>query len=109
MAAEVDVNQSTGEVTPQRFVIAQDCGPISNPDAMRNQLEGGALQGMSRALGEEVTWDDQRVTSIDWRTFHSLPLGFDVPTVESVLVNRTDVEASGAGETAITLVAAAIG
>jgi CO/xanthine dehydrogenase Mo-binding subunit len=64
---------------------------------------------MSRALGEEVTWDDHKVTSIDWRTFHSLSLGSDVPSIESVLVNRTDVEASGAGETAITIVGAAIG
>ena len=76
---------------------------------MRNQLEGGALQGLSRALGEEVTWDDRKVTSIDWRTYHSLPLGFAVPAVESVLINRTGVEALGAGETAITIVAAAVG
>jgi nicotinate dehydrogenase subunit B len=76
---------------------------------MRNQLEGGALQGLSRALGEEVTWDDRKVTSINWLTYHSLPLGFDVPIVESVLINRTGVEASGAGETAITIVAAAVG
>ena len=109
MVAEIDVDQATGRVKATRFVVAQDCGPISNPDGMRNQIEGGALQGMSRALGEEVTWDDQKVTSIDWRTFHSLPLGFDVPVIESVLVNRTDVEATGAGETAITIVAAAIG
>jgi len=109
MVAQVDVDQATGNVRVTRLVVAQDCGPISNPDAMRNQLEGGALQGMSRALGEEVTWDDQKVTSIDWRTFHSLPLGFDVPIIETVLVNRTDVEALGAGETAITIVAAAIG
>ena len=93
----------------KRLVVAQDCGPISNPDGMRNQLEGGALQGMSRALGEEVTWDDQKVTSIDWRTYHSLPLGDEVPAIESVLINRPDVEATGAGETAITVIAAAIG
>ena len=109
MVAEVEVDQATGRVTATRFVVAQDCGPISNPDGMRNQIEGGALQGMSRAMGEEVTWDDHKVTSIDWRTFHSLPLGFRVPVIESVLVNRTDVEATGAGETAITIVAAAIG
>jgi CO/xanthine dehydrogenase Mo-binding subunit len=109
MVAEVDVDLGSGRVTAKRFVVAQDCGPISNPDGMRNQIEGGALQGMSRALGEEVTWDDQRVTSIDWRTFHSLPLGFAIPTIESVLVNRTDVEATGAGETAITIIAAALG
>ena len=27
-----------------------DAGPISNPDGLKNQVEGGALQGMSRAL-----------------------------------------------------------
>ena len=64
---------------------------------------------MSRALGEEVTWDDHNVTSIDWRTYHSLPLGFAVPKIEVVLLNRPDVPATGAGETAITVVAGAIG
>jgi CO/xanthine dehydrogenase Mo-binding subunit len=76
---------------------------------MKNQIEGGALQGMSRALGEAVTWDDRKVTSVDWRTYHSLTLGADVPAIESVLINRPDGEAMGAGETTITLVAAAIG
>jgi CO/xanthine dehydrogenase Mo-binding subunit len=109
MVAEVEVDLATGRITARRFVVAQDCGPISNPDGMRNQIEGGALQGMSRALGEEVTWDDQKVTSIDWRTFHSLPLGFEAPAIDSVLINRTEAEACGAGETAITIVAAAIG
>jgi len=92
----------------RRLVIAHDCGPMSNPDGVRNQLEGGALQGLSRALGEEVTWDDQKVTSIDWRTYHSLTLGAEVRTVECVLINRPDAEANGAGETAITIVAAAV-
>ena len=76
---------------------------------MRNQIEGGALQGLSRALGEEVTWDEHRVTSVDWRSYRSLPLGFNLPAIESVLINRTDAEATGAGETAITVVAAAVG
>jgi nicotinate dehydrogenase subunit B len=109
MVAEVAVDLASGRITATRFVVAQDCGPISNPDGMKNQIEGGALQGLSRALGEEVTWDDQKVTSVDWRTYHSLTLGFDVATIESVLINRSGVEATGAGETAITIVAPAIG
>ena len=109
MVVEADVDQDTGRVLVKRIVVSNDCGPISNPDGLRNQLEGGALQGMSRALGEEVTWDDQKVTSVDWRTYHSLPLGFAVPRIETVLVNRPDEAATGAGETSITIVAAAIG
>ncbi|MBI1872545.1 MAG: xanthine dehydrogenase family protein molybdopterin-binding subunit [Acidobacteria bacterium] len=109
LVAEVDVDQSTGRISVTRFVASQDCGPISTPDGMKNQIEGGALQGMSRALGEEVTWDGTKVTSVDWRTYRSLTLGADVPTIESVLIDRRDAEAMGAGETTITLVAAAIG
>jgi CO/xanthine dehydrogenase Mo-binding subunit len=109
MVAEVDVDQETGRITAKRFFIAQDCGPISNPEGMKNQLEGGALQGLSRALGEEVTWNDTQITSVDWRTYRSLSLGSAMPTIESVLVRRDDGEAMGAGETAITIVAAAVG
>ena len=109
LIAEVDVDPGSGRVQVKRFVAAHDCGPISNPAGLRNQIEGGVLQGMSRALGEEVTWDDRQVTSIDWSTYHSLRLGIEVPVIDCVLVNRSDVEATGAGETAITVVAAAIG
>ena len=109
MVAEVEVDQDTGKVAVKHMVVCNDVGPISNPDGLRNQIEGGALQGMSRALLEEVTWDDRKVTSVDWRTYRTLPLGFAVPKVEAVLLNQTDEEATGAGETSITLVAAALG
>ena len=109
LVAEIEVNQDTGKIVVKRMVAASDVGPISNPDGLRNQVEGGALQGLSRCLGEEVTWDNEKITSVDWRTYHSLPLGFEVPKIECVLINRTEGEAMGAGETSITLVAAAIG
>jgi nicotinate dehydrogenase subunit B len=109
LAAEVQVNQDSGAVRATRLVVAQDVGPISSPDGLRNQLEGGALQGLSRALGEEVTWDDQKITSIDWNTYKTLYVGSNLPVIESVLIDRPESEAMGAGETAITIVAAAVG
>jgi nicotinate dehydrogenase subunit B len=109
IVVDLEVNQDTGKVVVKRIWAGIDVGPVSNPNGLRNQAEGGALQGMSRALGEEVTWDDQKVTSVDWRTYHSLPLGIELPKIECVLMNRPDDEATGAGETAITVMAAAIG
>ena len=108
MVAEVDVNQDSGVVTVRRLVIANDSGPISNPDGLRNQLEGGAIQGISRTLLEEVTWDDQKITSVDWRTYKPLFLNAEVPTIEIVLINRPDMPAAGAGETSVTVTAGAI-
>jgi CO/xanthine dehydrogenase Mo-binding subunit len=109
MVAEVDVDQTTGEIRVARLVIAQDSGPISNPDGIRHQIEGGALQGVSRALVEEVTWDARRVTSVDWRSYRTLSMGSALPHVEIVLISQPDTEACGAGEASITVVAAAIG
>jgi CO/xanthine dehydrogenase Mo-binding subunit len=107
--AEVSVDLESGRVAPKRFTVALDCGPISNPDGLRNQTEGGILQGTSRALLEEVRWDDKRVTSTDWESYTSLYLDFEAPAVEITLINRTDAPATGAGETAITLAPAVLG
>jgi CO/xanthine dehydrogenase Mo-binding subunit len=109
LVVEVDVNQDTGLVDVRRCVTAMDCGPISNPDGLRNQVEGGIIHGISRAMREEVTWNADRVTSVDWRTYRAWYLGDRVPVIDSVLINRPDAEAMGAGETSITVAAAAIG
>jgi CO/xanthine dehydrogenase Mo-binding subunit len=110
MVADVDVHLDTGVIDVTRLVMALDSGPISNPDGLRNQAEGGALHGVSRALFEEVVWDAEKVTSVDWRTYRTFPVGFNkVPKLETVLINTMDAEACGAGETSITVTAAAIG
>jgi CO/xanthine dehydrogenase Mo-binding subunit len=109
LIAEISVNLNTGMVRPTRFVVASDCGPISNPDGLRNQIEGGILQGLSRSLVEEVTWDRKRITSVDWETYKSFYLDYAPPPIEIVFVTPENVPATGAGETAITVVPAAIG
>ena len=109
LIADVEIDRTTGRVQPKKFVAALDCGPISNPDGLRNQVEGGILQGLSRTLVEEVTWDDRKVTSRNWKSYQSLHLGIEVPDIEVVLINRTGVPATGAGETAITLVPPVVG
>ena len=97
---------------------SDDAGPVSGTVFKVERGPAGEriayVRMFSGTLGRQdrvqVREDDERkVTSIDWRTYHSLPLGFDVPEVESVLIKRNGVEASGAGETAITIVAAAVG
>jgi len=108
LVAEVSVDQASGQVTVTRMVTSQDSGPVSNPDGLRQQMEGGALQGMSRALREEVRWNDRAITSVDWRTYPVYGFGEPLPVIETVLIDRPDVPHMGAGECTITIVAAAI-
>ncbi len=108
MVAEVEVERATGIIRAKRISVCVDCGPISNPEGLRNQTEGGTLQGLSRALYEEVTWDDHKITSVDWGTYRTYPLGFPIPAIEVAMINRPSENATGAGELAITIVAPAI-
>ena len=110
LVVEVEVDQDTGHVVARQFFAANDCGPITNPDGLKNQVEGGIYQGMSRALAEEVTWDDEKITSIDWITYPVQTFGrTPTPVITTVLIDRRDgQEAMGSGETTITIVAAAI-
>jgi nicotinate dehydrogenase subunit B len=109
LVADVAVNTRTGVIRPIKITVAIDCGPISNPDGLRNQVEGGILQGLSRALAEEVTWDSKSVTSVDWEGYSSLRLDYAMPAIETVFVVPENVSATGAGETSITVTPAAIG
>lgn len=97
---EVEVNRKTGKVRLTRAVIAQDCGLVINPDAVRNQIEGGVIQSASRALFEEVTFDRARVTSLDWETYPILRFK-DIPdAIDIVLLDRPDLPAMRVGEPA---------
>ncbi|MBM3784443.1 MAG: xanthine dehydrogenase family protein molybdopterin-binding subunit [Acidobacteria bacterium] len=106
--AEVDVNQASGAIVVKKFYQSQDSGPVSNPDGLKNQMEGGTLQGMSRAMREEVRWDDFGVTSVDWRRYNAFRFGEFVPEFVNVLLDRKGETQMGAGEGTITIAAAAI-
>jgi CO/xanthine dehydrogenase Mo-binding subunit len=105
--AAVAVDPASGEVRVSRVVVAHDCGRIINPDGVRNQVEGNIIQGVSRALKEEVTWDAHAVTSLTWETYPILIFP-EVPDVDVILIDRPDQPPWGAGEPAICVVAAAI-
>ncbi len=106
--AEIEVNRSNGQVVVKRIVCSHDCGLIVNPDGIKNQIEGNVIQGVSRALFEEVGFDANGVTSLDWNSYPILRFR-DVPDLEIVLINRPDVAPLGAGEPATIPLAAAIG
>ena len=111
---DVEVNRRTGRVWVKRIVCAHDCGLVINPEALIRTLEGGTLHTLSRALHEEVTFDTEKVTSVDWASYPTLT-HLDTPeSIEIVLVNgdpnpkRADLPHYGAGETMLKPTMAAI-
>jgi CO/xanthine dehydrogenase Mo-binding subunit len=108
VVADVEVDKASGKVAVKRVVCAHDCGLMINPDGVMNQVEGNVIQGVSRALYEEVMFDTNGgVTSLDWATYPILRFP-DLPDLEVVLINRPEMEPLGAGEGATIPPAAAI-
>jgi len=105
---EVAVERATGAVRVTRAVCAQDCGLMINPACVQAQLEGNIIQTLSRTLHEEITFDRQRVTSVDWASYPILRFP-EVPTLEFDLIQRLDQPPLGVGEAASTPVPAALG
>ena len=105
--AEVEVDRSTGQIRVTRLCIAHDCGQIINPDGVLNQIQGGAIQTVSRTLMEDVQWSGSKIESVDWATYPILRFP-DVPRVEAVLIDRPGQPTWGAGEQTPTTIPAAI-
>src|SRR5690606_17683825 len=85
--AEADVNRETGRVWVKRLVCAHDCGLVVNPQGLSHTVECGMLHGLSRALWEEVRFDGEKVTSVDWASHPSLRHSDTPEKIDVVLVN----------------------
>jgi nicotinate dehydrogenase subunit B len=99
IASEVEVNQETGRPRLVRAVAAVDSGQVVNPDGLANQIEGAIVQSMSWTLYESVTFDDTRITSIDWQTYPILRFDSVPESVEVHIINRPGQPFLGSGET----------
>ena len=99
--AEVDVDRETGKIYARKFTVAHDCGLIINPDGLVKTIEGNIVQGLSRTLWEEVQFDNATVTSVDWETYPILDITETPAEIDVVLINRPDIEPTGAGEPAM--------
>lgn len=107
LTAEVEVHRDTGQVRVTRICVSHDCGLVINPDGLRNQVEGGVIQTVSRTLIEEVMFDRQRVTSTDWAS-HPILRFPDVPEIVIDIIDRPQERPWGAGEPVAAVVPSAI-
>ena len=96
------------EVHLENIWIVADGGLVINPDGVRNQLEGGAIQGASWALKEQVTMSGVGVTSLDWDSYPILKFS-EVPEIDAVVLDQPDQPSLGVGECSVSPTAAAIG
>lgn len=101
------VRTTGGRVEVERLVSAFECGAILNPRNLEAQVEGCVIQGLGAALTEEIGFEGGRLLNGSFSRYR-VPRFRDVPPMETVLLDRTDIDSAGAGETPIIAVAPAL-
>jgi isoquinoline 1-oxidoreductase len=108
--AEVSVDPSSGQVKVERVVTAFECGAIINPDGLKNQVEGAVVMGLGGALFEAIRFENGKIQNAGFaKDKYRVPRFSDVPVLETILLDRKDLNSAGAGETPIVAVAPAVG
>ncbi len=80
-ACRVAIDESTGQVEVEDYVVVNDCGTIVNPMIVEGQIHGGVAQGIGAALIEAVGYDadgqPQSSTLLDYQ----VPVSATVPDI----------------------------
>lgn len=111
-AAEIEVDEETGEVRVTQYISLADAGRAINPKQCEGQDEGAAMQGLGHTLYEEMVYEGGQLLNanlVDYRVpgFLDLPEQF-----HTLLVENEDgpgpYGAKGLGEGGIVPVAPAV-
>jgi isoquinoline 1-oxidoreductase beta subunit len=104
--AEVSVDQNR-KLTVHRVTIAGDIGPIINMSGAENQCQGAVVDGLSTALGLEITIENGRVQQSNFHQYPILRIAHAPPRVDVHFI-QSDFPPTGVGEPALPPVAPAI-
>ena len=96
-----------GHVEVERMVSAFECGKILNPRNLQAQVDGCVIQGLGAALSEEIRFAEGQLLNGSFSRY-PVPRFRGVPPMETILLDRPDIEPAGAGETPIIAVAPAL-
>ncbi len=105
-AVELSVENGT-EIDVKRVVVAIDCGHVVHPDAVKAQIEGGVIWGLSSIMHEQITIQNGRVVQGNFTDYPVLKLAH-TPQIESIIMPSGGFW-GGVGEPPIGAVIPAIG
>jgi aerobic carbon-monoxide dehydrogenase large subunit len=101
-AAMVEVDIETGQVTIEKFLVAEDAGRLINPLIVDGQIHGGVAQGIANALLEEIIYDETGNILTATLADYLPPTAREIPPIEihhlETLTEASITKAKGLGE-----------
>ena len=86
---EVEVDPDTGDVRVVSYASVNDIGRVVSPTIARGQVDGGAVQGLGQALGEQMVYDDD-----SGQLLTGSFMDYAMPRADVGLVFRTEFDTS---------------
>jgi len=99
----VDANK---KITVHRVIVAGDVGPIVNLSGAENQCQGSVIDGLSTALGQELSIENGRIEQTNFDRYPLLRIAH-APQVEVHFI-QSDYSPTGCGEPALPPLAPAV-
>jgi len=100
-AAEVEVDEETGEVRILRYVACHDVGRAISVQRAEGQIQGAVSQGVGYALREEVESDEGVISSTLFADY-LIPTSLDLPDIQAIVLElypgKGPLGARGIGE-----------
>ncbi|HEY5643228.1 MAG TPA: molybdopterin cofactor-binding domain-containing protein [Woeseiaceae bacterium] len=106
-AHAIEVTVRDGQLSIDRIVAAIDCGLAVHPNAVEAQLQGATIDGLSAALGLEITVRDGRVQQEDFKDYPLAQIGHFPARFETHILPWDDVP-TGVGEMGLPSAAPAL-
>ncbi len=97
-AVAMEVTVERDNVHVRRVAATVDTGQVVNPDGVRNQVEGGILQSLSWTLLESVSFDTQRILSLNWAKYPIMRFSAVPDSVDVQIIDRPGEVFLGCGE-----------
>lgn len=97
----VAVDRETGSYRLTGYAAIQDTGRTINPPEVEGQIHGGVLQGLARAMGEQLAYDGGGQLRTGSFLDYELPTADQVPAIDVQIVEvraSTGIGTRGVGE-----------
>ena len=85
---KVDLDPLSGEIKPIKYVAIQDVGLAINPMLVEGQLAGGAIQGLSIGLYEDMHFSDDGQLMTGTFMDYTMPRSDNTPDVDVIIVEK---------------------
>eukprot|EP00903_Cladosiphon_okamuranus_P000037 g37.t1 len=107
VAQVLDVVMDNGKPKVDKVYCAVDCGIVVNPDAARNQIEGGIVDGIGHAMYSTLTFKDGAAEQQNFDKYR-LIRHREAPRAIEVFFVENGIDPTGLGEPSLPPIMAAL-